>query len=68
MAQHVDKREREKLDAQAKKRREEREAYERENGPRLRAEAAAARAGGHFGHGFGADGRPKLHSGYKDML
>ena len=32
------------------------------------AEKAAAKAQGHFGHGFGSDGRPRLHSGYKDML
>ena len=68
LAEHVEKREQAKIEARAKKRQAERDAWEKEHGPRVRAEKAAARAGGHFGHGFGADGRPRLHSGYKDML
>ena len=68
LAEHVEKREQAKVEARAKKRQSERAAWEKEHGPRVRAEKAAARAGGHFGHGFGADGRPRLHSGYKDML
>ena len=68
LAEHVEKREQAKIEARAKKRQAERNAWEKEHGPRVRAEKAAARAGGHFGHGFGADGRPLLHSGYKDML
>ena len=68
LAEHVEKREQAKVEARAKKRQAERDAWEKEHGPRVRAEKAAARAGGHFGHGFGADGRPLLHSGYKDML
>ena len=68
LAEHVEKREQAKVEARAKKRQTERDAWEREHGPRVRAEKAAAKAQGHFGHGFGADGRPRLHSGYKDML
>ena len=68
LAEHVEKREQAKIEARAKKRQSERDAWEREHGPRVRAEKAAAKAQGHFGHGFGADGRPRLHSGYKDML
>ena len=68
LAEHVEKREQAKIEARAKRRQSERDAWEKEHGPRVRAEKAAARAGGHFGHGFGADGRPRLHSGYKDML
>ncbi len=68
LAEHVEKREQAKIEARAKKRQSERDAWEKEHGPRVRAEKAAARAGGHFGHGFGSDGRPRLHSGYKDML
>ena len=68
LAEHVEKREQAKIEARAKKRQSERDAWEREHGPRVRAEKAAAKAQGHFGHGFGSDGRPLLHSGYKDML
>ena len=68
LAEHVEKREQAKIAARAKKRQSERDAWEREHGPRVRAEKAAAKAQGHFGHGFGSDGRPRLHSGYKDML
>jgi len=68
LAEHVEKREQAKIEARAKKRQAERDAWEREHGPRVRAEKAAARSQGHFGHGFGSDGRPRLHSGYKDML
>ena len=68
LAEHVEKREQAKVEARAKKRQTERDAWEREHGPRVRAEKAAAKAQGHFGHGFGSDGRPRLHSGYKDML
>ena len=68
LAEHVEKREQAKVEARAKKRQAERDAWEKEHGPRVRAEKAAAHAGGHFGHGFGADGRPLLHSGYKGML
>ncbi len=68
LAEHVEKREQAKVEARAKKRQAERDAWEKEHGPRVRAEKAAAKAQGHFGHGFGADGRPRLHSGYKDML
>ena len=68
LAEHVEKREQAKIEARAKKRQSEREAWEKEHGPRVRAEKAAAKAQGHFGHGFGSDGRPRLHSGYKDML
>ena len=68
LAEHVEKREQARIAARAQKRQAERDAWEKEHGPRVRAEKAAARAGGHFGHGFGADGRPRLHSGYKDML
>ena len=68
LAEHVEKREQAKIAARAQKRQSERDAWEREHGPRVRAEKAAAKAQGHFGHGFGADGRPRLHSGYKDML
>ena len=68
LAEHVEKREQAKIAARAKKRQSERDAWEREHGPRVRAEKAAARSQGHFGHGFGSDGRPRLHSGYKDML
>ena len=68
LAEHVEKREQAKVEARAKKRQAERDAWEKEHGPRARAEKAAAKAQGHFGHGFGADGRPRLHSGYKDML
>ena len=68
LAEHVEKREQAKIEARAKKRQSERDAWEKEHGPRVRAEKAAAKAQGHFGHGFGADGRPRLHSGYKDML
>ena len=68
LAEHVEKREQAKVAARAKKRQAERDAWEREHGPRVRAEKAAAKAQGHFGHGFGSDGRPRLHSGYKDML
>ena len=68
LAEHVEKREQAKIAARAQKRQSERDAWEKEHGPRVRAEKVAARAGGHFGHGFGADGRPRLHSGYKDML
>ena len=67
LAEHVEKREQAKIEARAKKRQSERDAWEKEHGPRVRAERAAAKAQGHFGHGFGADGRPRLHSGYKDM-
>jgi len=65
---HVEKKERERIDRQAEQRRKERADWIRENGPRVEAERAVARAAGHFGHGFSSDGRPKLHSGYKDML
>ena len=68
LAEHVEKREQAKIEARAKKRQSERAALEKEHGPRVRAEKAAAKAQGHFGHGFGSDGRPRLHSGYKDML
>ena len=68
LAEHVEKREQAKVEARAKKRQAERDVWEKEHGPRVRAEKAAARSQGHFGHGFGADGRPRLHSGYKDML
>ena len=68
LAEHVEKREQAKIEARAKKRQAERDAWEKEHGPRVRAEKAAAKAQGHFGHGFGSDGRPRLHSGYKDML
>ena len=68
LAEHVEKREQAKIEARAKKRQSERDAWEKEHGPRVRAEKAAARSQGHFGHGFGSDGRPRLHSGYKDML
>ena len=68
LAEHVEKREQAKIAARAKKRQAERDAWEKEHGPRVRAEKAAAKAQGHFGHGFGSDGRPRLHSGYKDML
>ena len=68
LAEHVEKREQAKIEARAKKRQAERDAWEKAHGPRVRAERAAAKAQGHFGHGFGADGRPRLHSGYKDML
>ena len=68
LAEHVEKREQAKVEARAKKRQSERDAWEKEHGPRVRAEKAAARSQGHFGHGFGSDGRPRLHSGYKDML
>ena len=68
LAEHVEKREQAKIEARAKKRQSERAAWEKEHGPRVRAEKAAAKAQGHFGHGFGSDGRPRLHSGYKDML
>ena len=68
LAEHVEKREQAKVEARAKKRQAERDAWEKEHGPRVRAEKAAAKAQGHFGHGFGSDGRPRLHSGYKDML
>ena len=68
LAEHVEKREQAKIAARAKKRQSERDAWEREHGPRVRAEKAAAKAQGHFGHGFGSDGRPRLPSGYKDML
>ena len=68
LAEHVEKREQAKVEARAKKRQAERDAWEKEHGPRVRAEKAAARSQGHFGHGFGSDGRPLLHSGYKDML
>ena len=68
LAEHVEKREQAKIEARAKKRQSERDAWEKEHGPRVRAEKAAAKAQGHFGHGFGSDGRPRLHSGYKDML
>ena len=68
LAEHVEKREQAKIEARAKKRQSERAAWEKEHGPRVRAEKAAAKAQGHFGHGFGGDGRPLLHSGYKDML
>ncbi len=68
LAEHVEKREQAKVEARAKKRQSERDAWEKEHGPRVRAEKAAARSQGHFGHGFGSDGRPLLHSGYKDML
>ena len=68
LAEHVEKREQAKVEARAKKRQAERDAWEKEHGPRVRAEKAAAKAQGHFGHGFGSDGRPLLHSGYKDML
>ena len=68
LAEHVEKREQAKVEARAKKRQTERDAWEREHGPRVRAEKAAAKAQGHFGHGFGADGRPRVHSGYKDFL
>ena len=68
LAEHVEKREQAKIAARAQKRQSERDAWEKEHGPRVRAEKAAAKAQGHFGHGFGADGRPRLHSGYKDML
>lgn len=43
-------------------------AWEASHGPRVAAERDAARAAGHFGHGFGADGRPRVHSGYRDFL
>ena len=68
LAEHVEKREQAKIAARAKKRQAERDAWEKEHGPRVRAEKERAKAAGHFGHGFGADGRPRLHSGYKDML
>jgi len=68
LAEHVEKREQAKVEARAKKRQAERDAWEKAHGPRVRAEKAAARSQGHFGHGFGSDGRPLLHSGYKDML
>ena len=68
LAEHVEKREQAKIEARAKKRQSERAAWEKEHGLRVRAEKAAAKAQGHFGHGFGSDGRPRLHSGYKDML
>ena len=68
LAEHVEKREQAKVEARAKNRQAERDAWEKEHGPRVRAEKAAAKAQGHFGHGFGSDGRPRLHSGYKDML
>ena len=68
LAEHVEKREQAKIEARAKKRQSERDAWEKEHGPRVRAEKAAAKAQGHFGHGFGADGRPRVHSGYKDFL
>ena len=68
LAEHVEKREQAKIAARAQKRQAERDAWEKEHGPRVRAEKAAAKAQGHFGHGFGSDGRPRLHSGYKDML
>ena len=68
LAEHVEKREQAKIEARAKKRQSERDAWEKEHGPRVRAEKAAARSQGHFGHGFGSDGRPRLHSGYEDML
>ena len=68
LAEHVEKREQAKIEARAKKRQSERDVWEKEHGPRVRAEKAAAKAQGHFGHGFGSDGRPRLHSGYKDML
>ena len=68
LAEHVEKREQAKIEARAKKRQSERDAWEKEHGPRVRAERAAAKAQGHFGHGFGSAGRPRLHSGYKDML
>ena len=68
LAEHVEKREQAKVEARAKKRQAERDAWEKEHGPRVRAEKAAAKAQGHFGHGSGSDGRPRLHSGYKDML
>ena len=62
LAEHVEKREQAKVEARAKKRQAERDAWEKEHGPRVRAEKAAAKAQGHFGHGFGSDGRPLLHS------
>jgi len=68
LADHVEKREKAKTDAYAKKQQSERAQWEKEHGPRVRAEQAAAKAAGHFGHGFGSDGRPRLHSGYADML
>ena len=68
LAAHVDAENRRRADARAAARREERAAWEKEHGPRVAAEKAAARAAGHFGHGLGRDGRPKLHSGYRDML
>lgn len=68
LADHVEKREKAKIDAYAKKQQSERAQWEKEHGPRVRAEKKAARAEGHFGHGFGSGGRPLLHSGYKDMF
>ena len=68
LAAHVDRVERERVETRARERREARDAWRAEHGDRADAAKAAHRRAGHFGHGFGPDGRPKLHSGYKDML
>ncbi|KAJ1458323.1 hypothetical protein M885DRAFT_586366 [Pelagophyceae sp. CCMP2097] len=68
LASHVDKTNRDRVDAQVRECKIARAKFVSEEQPRLKAAAVAARKAGHFGHGFSADGRPKLHSGYKDMI
>ena len=56
-----------RIETQAAERRAERDAWQREHGERAEREKREARVACHFGHGFGRDGRPKLHGGYRDF-
>ena len=65
-----DKREADKLAKQVAARAAERDEYlaaRESNAERERAFKAACRKAGHFGFGFGPDGRPLLHGGYAGM-
>ena len=68
LAEHVEKREQAKVEARAKKRQAERDGMGEGARTTSSRRKAAAKAQGHFGHGFGSDGRPRLHSGYKDVV